>query len=215
MATSDDGWNLIPNVTNNRNIQGLGQCAMNEFANQSGDHAEFVGVVRIWLRRKPDTRYPNPKNPSPNPKSPNPKNPNPNPGSNPRYPKLIRVVRVLGHGTRNTRTTRNDLFFHLWFDLCASKLCLLIVICEVWTVTVWTCEVLVNFVWTVSLDVWTGCMVGCIWFDFILHMWSSRISGNSGKTRTRTRTRIFGYPNFRVLLFPNWFRVSFLETRNS
>ena len=167
----------------------------------------------LWLGRKPDTRYPNPKNPSPNPKSPNPKNPNPNPGSNPRYPKLIRVVRVLGHGTRNTRTTRNDLFFHLWFDLCASKLCLLIVICEVWTVTVWTCEVLVNFVWTVSLDVWTGCMVGCIWFDFILHMWSSRISGNSGKTRTRTR--IFGYPNFRVLFFPNWFRVSFLETRNS
>jgi len=159
------------------------------------------------------TRYPNPKNPSPNPKSPNLKNPNPNSGSNPRYPKLIRVVRVLGHGTRNTRTTRNDLFFHLWFDLCASKLCLLIVICEVWTVTVWTCEVLVNFVWTVSLDVWTGCMVGCIWFDFILHMWSSRISGNSGKTRTRTR--IFGYPNFRVLLFPNWFRVSFFETRNS
>ena len=50
MATSDDGWNLIPNVTNNRNIQGLGQCAMSEFANQSGDHAEYVGVVRASRR---------------------------------------------------------------------------------------------------------------------------------------------------------------------
>ena len=50
MATSDDGWNLIPNVTNNRNIQGLGQCAMSEFANQSGEHAEYVGVVRASRR---------------------------------------------------------------------------------------------------------------------------------------------------------------------
>ena len=62
----------------------------------------------VWVGTKPETRSPNPKNPSPNPKYPNPKNPKTNSGSNPRYPKLLRVIRVLGHGTRNTRITRNS-----------------------------------------------------------------------------------------------------------
>jgi len=57
----------------------------------------------------PETRKPNPKNPSPSPKNPNPKNPNPNSGSNPRYPKLLRVIRVPDHGTRTTRITRTTL----------------------------------------------------------------------------------------------------------
>ena len=48
-------------------------------------------------------RNPNPKNPSPNPKNPSSKNPNSNSGSNPRYPKLLWVIRVLIHGTRITR----------------------------------------------------------------------------------------------------------------
>jgi len=65
----------------------------------------------IWLGRKPDTRKPNPKNPSPNPKNPNSKNPNPNSGSNPRYPKLLRVIRVSGHGTRTTRTAVQPKYF--------------------------------------------------------------------------------------------------------
>jgi len=60
---------------------------------------ECVMRVGIWLGKKPNSR-------SPSPKSPSPKNPNPNTGSSSRYPKLIRVVRVLGHGTRNTQFTR-------------------------------------------------------------------------------------------------------------
>ena len=49
------------------------------------------------------TRSPNPKNPSLNPKNLSPKNSNANSGFNSRYPKLLRVIRVLTSGTRITR----------------------------------------------------------------------------------------------------------------
>ena len=61
------------------------------------------GLLEIWVGTIPETRNPNPKNPSPNPKNPSPKNPNVNSGFNPRYPKLLRVIRVLTSGTRITR----------------------------------------------------------------------------------------------------------------
>ena len=78
-----------------------------ESRRDAGSGQDAGGATRrdstIWLAKIPETRSPNPKNPSQNPK-----NPNSNSGSNPRYPKLLRVVRVLGHGTRITRTTRNQ-----------------------------------------------------------------------------------------------------------
>ena len=58
---------------------------------------------QVWLGRLPETQNPNSKNPNPNPKNPSPKNPNSNSGSNPRYPKLLRVIRVSDHSTRITQ----------------------------------------------------------------------------------------------------------------
>ena len=84
----------------------------------------FICLPGLWLGKIPETRSPNLKNPSPNPKNPNPKNPNLNSGSNPRYPKLLRVVRVLGYGTRITRTTRNQPSPNMFIDCSpAHKTC--------------------------------------------------------------------------------------------
>ena len=56
----------------------------------------------LWVGKILETPNLYPKNPSLNPKNPSPKNPNPNSGSNPRYPKLLRVIRVSDHGTQTT-----------------------------------------------------------------------------------------------------------------
>ena len=47
-------------------------------------------------------RTPNPKNSSPNSKNPSPKNLNANSGFDPRYLKLLWVIRISNHNTRTT-----------------------------------------------------------------------------------------------------------------
>ena len=68
---------------------------------------------------------PNPKNLSPNPKNPSSKNPNSNSGSNPRYPKLLRVIRVSDHSTRITQKTpilkKSYLKFYLVLAISAQS----------------------------------------------------------------------------------------------
>jgi hypothetical protein len=54
------------------------------------------------------TRNPNLKNPNPYLKHPSPKNSNTNSSFDPRYPKLLRVIRVSGHSTRITRKTKTS-----------------------------------------------------------------------------------------------------------
>ena len=57
----------------------------------------------LWVGKIHEIRNPYSKNPS--------LNPNTNSGSNPRYAKLLRVIRVSDHGTR---TTRNSLAQVCW-----------------------------------------------------------------------------------------------------
>ena len=62
-----------------------------------------VGKLHLWLGILLEARNPYPKNPNPYPKNPNPKSPITISGSKLRYPKLLRVIRVLNPGTGNTR----------------------------------------------------------------------------------------------------------------
>ena len=59
--------------------------------------------VLLWLGILPEIRKPNP-----NPKNSSPRSPNTTSGSKPRYPKLLRVNRVLNPGTRILKKTRNS-----------------------------------------------------------------------------------------------------------
>ena len=54
-----------------------------------------AGQCVIWLGILPEAGNPYPKNPNPYPKNPNPKCPTTISGSKLRYPKLLRVIRVL------------------------------------------------------------------------------------------------------------------------
>ena len=81
--------------------QGLGAVLMQD------NHPVAYLSTSLCQKNYEWAEYPKPedrtrKTPSQNPKNPSPKNPNPNSGSNPRYPKLLRVIRVSDHGTRIT-----------------------------------------------------------------------------------------------------------------